>query len=107
MSAEAGAAPDGGAVQITIDDFLRVKLRIGIIQTAEVHPNADRLLVLQVDIGEGKPRQLVAGSKESYEPSQLARLFQKSGPEPSATRRQSQGFSWHAVSPVDARTSDV
>lgn len=57
--------------QITIDDFKRVKLCTGIIQSAEVHPNADRLLVLQVDIGEEKPRQLVAGIKTAYEPAQL------------------------------------
>ena len=48
-----------------------MKLRTGIIQAAEAHPNADRLLVLQVDIGEEKPRQLVAGIKAAYEPSQL------------------------------------
>jgi methionyl-tRNA synthetase len=57
--------------ELTIGDFQRLALRIGRIVSAEAHPNADRLLVLQVDIGEAAPRQVVAGIKASYEPSAL------------------------------------
>lgn len=53
--------------QITIDDFVKVDLRIGTIRSAEPHPNADRLLVLKVDIGESEPRQLVAGIRDTYD----------------------------------------
>jgi methionyl-tRNA synthetase len=50
---------------ITIEDFGRLNLRVATIAAAEPHPNADRLLVLQVDAG-GDRRQLVAGIREHY-----------------------------------------
>jgi len=53
---------------ITIEEFGRVDLRVGTIRAAAPHPNADRLLVLQVDIGEAQPRQLVAGIRAAYDP---------------------------------------
>lgn len=53
--------------KITIDDFAKVDLRIGTIRTAEPHPNADRLLVLKVDVGEEEDRQLVAGIRDTYD----------------------------------------
>jgi len=55
------------APQITIDDFARLDLRIGTIREAKPHPNADRLLVLSVDLGEATPRQLVAGIRAAYD----------------------------------------
>ena len=63
------AAPQ--APLISIEEFRRMILRVGVITTAQEHPNADRLLVLTVDAGEGAPRQVVAGIKGSYEPSAL------------------------------------
>ena len=45
---------------ITIDDFKKVELRAGVVKAVEPHPNADKLLVLKVDVG-GSERQLVAG----------------------------------------------
>ena len=56
---------------ITYDDFAKVALRIGIVLSAEKHPNADRLLVLKVDVGEPEPRQIVAGIAKVYEPEIL------------------------------------
>jgi methionyl-tRNA synthetase len=53
---------------ITIEEFGRVDLRVGTIRAAAPHPNADRLLVLQVDVGEAQPRQLVAGIRAAYDP---------------------------------------
>jgi methionyl-tRNA synthetase len=55
---------------LTIDDFRRLDLRVATIRTAEPHPNADRLVVLQIDLG-GEARQLVAGIRGHYEPAGL------------------------------------
>ena len=56
---------------ITIDDFLKVDLRVGEVKVAERVPNADKLLRMEVDIGEEQPRQLLAGLAEYYEPEKL------------------------------------
>ena len=55
---------------IQIDDVLKLDLRVGTITTAEPHPNADRLLRLQVDLGDHQ-RQICAGIKQFYEPENL------------------------------------
>lgn len=60
----------GGMATLTIDDFKKVDLRIGTIVTASPHPRADRLLVLEVDLGEER-RQLVAGIRAHYPPDDL------------------------------------
>ncbi|HEV7645171.1 MAG TPA: methionine--tRNA ligase [Pyrinomonadaceae bacterium] len=56
---------------ITIDDFLKVDLRVGTVLSAEKLPDADKLLLLKVDIGEEEPRQLLAGLAMFYEPEKL------------------------------------
>ena len=56
---------------IGLTEFQKVALRTGVIVSAEDHPNADRLLVLKVDVGEGAPRQLVAGIKGAYQAQAL------------------------------------
>jgi len=56
---------------ITIDDFARVELRVGEILVAERVPNADKLLRFEIDLGEGKPRQILAGLAEYYDPQTL------------------------------------
>jgi methionyl-tRNA synthetase len=55
---------------IDIDQFAAVELRIGTVVAAEAHPNADRLLVLRVDLGT-EERQIVAGIRAHYEPAVL------------------------------------
>lgn len=65
-----GATP-AAIAQIGIEDFQKIALRIGAIVDAQPHPNADRLLVLKVDIGEAAPRQIVAGIRNSYEAASL------------------------------------
>jgi methionyl-tRNA synthetase len=55
----------------TFDDFTKIQLRSGHVQTAEKHPNADRLLVLTVDIGEEAPRTIVAGIANKFSPEEL------------------------------------
>ena len=59
--------------QITYDDFCKVNMRVGKIVEAGDHPNADKLVVLQVDLGD-EQRQLCAGLKGYYEPEQLVGL---------------------------------
>jgi tRNA-binding protein len=70
MTNQAPAEPKGKA-QITFDDFAKVDLRIAKILQAEPHPNADRLVKLQLDDGSGKPRQICAGVKDYYKPEDL------------------------------------
>jgi methionyl-tRNA synthetase len=55
---------------ITFDDFTKVKLRVGKVIEASEHPNADKLLVLRVDLGD-EQRQICAGIKGYYTPDQL------------------------------------
>ncbi len=51
---------------ITIDQFFETSLKIGTIVEAEEVPKSKKLLKLQVDLGEGKNRQILAGIKEFY-----------------------------------------
>ncbi|MCB9462282.1 MAG: methionine--tRNA ligase subunit beta [Candidatus Eisenbacteria bacterium] len=59
-----------GPALISIDDFAKVELRVARVLEAEPHPNADRLLKLQIDLGDEK-RQLVAGIAKYYAPEDL------------------------------------
>ncbi len=70
---EAGKSvpPPPAAAPLSIEEFKRLVLRVGVVTAAEDHPNADRLLVLTVDIGDGTPRRLVAGIKGSYQAADL------------------------------------
>ena len=56
---------------IDIEDFLKVELRVGEILVAERIPKADKLLRFEIDLGEEKPRQILAGLAEYYEPEKL------------------------------------
>lgn len=55
---------------ITIDDFRKLELRIARIKEAADHPNADKLYVLTVELGD-KDKQIVAGIKKSYTKEEL------------------------------------
>jgi methionyl-tRNA synthetase len=57
--------------RISIDDFTKVELRVGVVLSAEPVKGADKLLHLKVDIGEAEPRTIVAGIAEAYQPEQL------------------------------------
>ncbi len=63
----ASAAADG---KISIDDFLKVEMRVGQVKHAERVKGADKLLRLEVDIGT-EVRQVVAGIALAYEPEKL------------------------------------
>jgi len=60
------AGPD----KITIDDFLKIEMRVGEIKVAEKVKGADKLLRMEVDIG-SEVRQVVAGIAKAYEPEKL------------------------------------
>ena len=59
------------APQITIDDFVKVDLRVAKVIAAEPVKGADKLLKLTVDAGEPQPRTLVAGIAKAYSPEKL------------------------------------
>ena len=56
---------------ISYDDFMRVKLRVAVVLSAEPVPKTDKLLKLTVDAGESEPRTLVAGIAEHYTPDAI------------------------------------
>jgi methionyl-tRNA synthetase len=82
VSAAAPAAPGTGAstaattqpvavnAKIGIEDFAKVEMRVGLVKAADRVAGADKLLQLQVDIGD-EVRQIVAGLALAYKPEQL------------------------------------
>jgi methionyl-tRNA synthetase len=56
---------------ISIDDFLRIDLRVAKILSAELIAGADKLLKLRVDVGELGQREIFAGIRAAYEPATL------------------------------------
>jgi len=56
---------------ITIDEFFKVELKVGEVVAAEEVKKSKKLLRLEVDLGEEKPRQIIAGIKEYYKPEDL------------------------------------
>ena len=59
------------AAPIEIDDFAKVTLQAGKIIDAKAHPDADKLLIETVDLGEAAPRQIVSGIAKAYKPEDL------------------------------------
>jgi methionyl-tRNA synthetase len=59
------------AETISIDDFMKVDLRVAKIVNAEHVEGAEKLLKLTLDIGEEKPRTVFAGIKSAYDPEKL------------------------------------
>jgi methionine--tRNA ligase beta chain len=55
---------------ITIDEFRKIELKVATVKSAEPHPNADRLMVLNVDLG-SEERQICAGIRNHYAPQEL------------------------------------
>ncbi|MDX4071266.1 methionine--tRNA ligase [Aliarcobacter skirrowii] len=56
---------------ITIDKFFETTIKVGTIIEAQEVPKSSKLLKLQVDLGENRPRQVVAGIKEYYSAQEL------------------------------------
>ncbi len=81
VQAKAEAAPEAAPVvpaaaaeaqpRIAFPDFAKVDLRVGTVLQAEPVTGSDKLLRLQVDLGEAEPRQVVAGIGKAYAPGDL------------------------------------
>ncbi len=56
--------------EIKYEDFAKLDLRVAEVVSAEDHPNADKLLVLEIDLGSDR-RTIVAGVKGHYKPEDL------------------------------------
>ncbi|GAB1233876.1 methionine--tRNA ligase [Ferrigenium sp. UT5] len=56
---------------ISIDDFMKIDLRVARIVNAEHVVGADKLIQLTLDIGEEKSRNVFAGIKSAYDPEKL------------------------------------
>jgi methionyl-tRNA synthetase len=65
------AEPEPAAGAISIDEFAKVEMRVGLVLQAERVKGADKLLHMQVDIGEPEPRSIVAGIAEAYTPEEM------------------------------------
>lgn len=63
------APPQPATIEYT--DFAKIQLRVATVLEAKAHPNADKLLVLQIDVGNGERRQICAGIKAWYAPESL------------------------------------
>jgi methionyl-tRNA synthetase len=71
-SASSPVPQASSAAQITIDEFMKIQLKTAKVLTAERVPKSEKLLKLQVSLGEGtEPRQIVAGIGKKYEPESL------------------------------------
>ena len=60
-----------GIALIGIDQFFQTSLKVGTVLQAEEVPKSKKLLLLQVDVGEENPRQVVAGIKEWYSAKEM------------------------------------
>ena len=56
--------------QISYDDFSKLDLRVATVVSAREHPNANKLLLFEIDVG-GERKQIVAGIRGHYELDQL------------------------------------
>lgn len=54
-----------------IENFNALDIRVGAILKAEKHPQADRILRLEIDFGENAPRQILSGLAEFYKPGDI------------------------------------
>lgn len=51
-------------IYATIDDFQKIEIRVGTVISVAIVEGADKLYILQVDLGEEKPRQILSGIRE-------------------------------------------
>lgn len=57
--------------EISIDDFMKVDMRVAEVLHAEPVKKADRLLKLKLDLGNNEKRQVVSGIAQFYKPEEL------------------------------------
>lgn len=56
--------------EISYEDFAKLELRVAKVLAAREHPNADKLLLLQIQVGD-QEKQIVAGIRGHYTPESL------------------------------------
>lgn len=66
----AGESATDAAPLIPINEFKKLDLRIAKVLEARPHPNADKLILLQVDVGD-QQKQIIAGIRAWYDPASL------------------------------------
>jgi len=66
----AGAAPTQQDGRLSIDEFMKVELRVAKVLEAEAVPKSKKLIKLRIDVGT-EQRTIVAGIAEAYQPDQL------------------------------------
>ncbi|HUU04068.1 MAG TPA: methionine--tRNA ligase [Myxococcota bacterium] len=66
-----GKENEPGGEMLSIEDFQKVDLRLGIVKSAQRVPKSNKLVVMQIDLGEDEPRQVVAGIGKAYTPEEL------------------------------------
>ena len=71
VAAAAAEVGNSAGPHITIDDFMKVELKVAKIVDAGHVEGAEKLIRLSLDVGEEKPRQVFAGIKSAYDPAQL------------------------------------
>ena len=71
QKAKAAPAPAEPAAEISFEHFKAADLRVGTVRVCERHPNADRILRLEIDFGKGQPRQILSGLAEYFAPEEL------------------------------------
>lgn len=62
---------DSEKVYATIDDFMKIEIRMGTVLSVTVVEGADKLYILTVDLGEEKCRQVLSGIRQYTTPEEL------------------------------------
>jgi len=96
---------DATSSTIKYDDFAKLDLRVATVVECIAHPNADKLLVLKIDIA-GERRQICAGLRQHYSPAQLVgkQIVVVANLEPRPMRGEiSQGMLLAATDPATGR----
>ena len=62
---------DATNTTIDYDDFAKLDLRVATVLECKPHLNADKLLILQIELADGERRQICAGLRAFYQPEQL------------------------------------
>lgn len=96
--------------KITIDDFKKLQFRVGKVLEVQMHPKADRLYVMKVDLGT-ETRQVVAGIRAFYpDPRALVgrNVVVVANLQPAMLRGvESQGMILAATKEVEGKVVDV
>lgn len=91
---------------INYDDFSKLELRVATVLECKPHANADKLLVLQIELADGHKRQICAGLRQHYQPEQLIgkQIVVVANLEPRQMRGEiSQGMLLAATDPASGR----